>query len=161
MSTILRYVEFLSLGIWLGSIIFLSFVVAPGAFTTLGSRDQAGALVGLALGRMHVLGLGCGAVFLAARAALSVLAGRGLSALLAPAALLVILMLVLTGVSQYRVSARMAHLRQQMVSVDRTPEDNPLRIEFNRLHRVSVSLEVAVLLAGLGALFFTTRERLP
>lgn len=161
MSTILRYIEFLSLGIWLGSIIFLSFVVAPGAFGTLGSRDQAGALVGLALARMHVLGLVCGVVFLTARVASSLLAGRGLSALLAPAALLVILMMVLTGVSQYGVSARMAHLRQQMVSVDRTPEDNPLRIEFNRLHRISVRLEVAVLLAGLAALFFTTRERLP
>ena len=159
MSSILRYVEFLSLGIWLGSIIFLSFVVAPGAFATLGSRDQAGALVGLALGRMHVLGIVCGAIFLAARGAMSLLAGRGLSAVLAPAALLVLLMLLLTGASQYGVSARMAHLRQPMVSVDRAPEDNPLRIEFNRLHRASVRLELAVLLAGLAALFFTTRER--
>jgi len=158
MSSILRYVEFLSLGIWLGGIIFLSFVVAPGAFATLGSRDQAGALVGLALGRMHVLGIVCGMIFLVARGAMSLLAGRGLSALLAPAALLVILMLLLTGVSQYGVSPRMAHLRQQMVSVDRTPEDNPPRIEFNRLHRTSVRLEVAVLLAGLAALFFATRE---
>ncbi|MEK6661216.1 MAG: glycerate kinase, partial [candidate division NC10 bacterium] len=35
MSTILRYLEFLSLGTWVGSILFLSFVVAPGAFALL------------------------------------------------------------------------------------------------------------------------------
>ena len=46
MSTFLRTIEFLSLSLWLGSDVFLSFVVAPGAFRILGSRDQAGAMVG-------------------------------------------------------------------------------------------------------------------
>src|SRR5437899_12654430 len=71
MATILRYLEFLSLGTWVGSIIFLSFVVAPGAFAKRGSRDQAGAVVGMALGRLHLLGLIAGVLFLVARAALS------------------------------------------------------------------------------------------
>ncbi|MBI3670995.1 MAG: DUF4149 domain-containing protein [Acidobacteria bacterium] len=155
MSTLLRYLQFLSLGTWLGSILYLSFVVAPGAFSTLGSRDQAGAVVGMALGRLHVLGLVAGTVFLASRVALA----RSLSALAAPAALAVVLMLVLTLVSQYGVAPRMAQLRAEMVSVDRTPEDHPLRLQFNRWHRVSVRLEVVVLLAGLAALFFAVRER--
>ena len=158
MATILRYLEFLSLGTWVGSIIFLSFVVAPGAFATLGSRDQAGAVVGMALGRLHLLGLIAGVLFLVARAARALSTGRGLALLASPAALAVVVMLLLTLVSQYSVAPRMAHLRVQMVSVDRTPEDNPLRAEFNRLHRVSVRLEAAVLLAGLAALFFTVRN---
>ncbi len=158
MATILRYLEFLSLGTWVGSIIFLSFVVAPGAFATLGSRDQAGAVVGMALGRLHLLGLIAGVLFLVARAARSLSTGRGLALLASPAALAVVVMLLLTLVSQYSVAPRMAHLRVQMVSVDRTPEDSPLRVEFNRLHRVSVRLEVAVLLAGLAALLFTVRN---
>ncbi len=155
MSTLLRYLQFLSLGTWLGSILYLSFVVAPGAFSTLGSRDQAGAVVGMALERLHVLGLVAGMIFLASRVALA----RSLSALAAPAALAVVLMLVLTLVSQYGVAPRMAELRAEMVSVDRTPEDHPLRLQFNRWHRVSVRLEVVVLLAGLAALFFAVRER--
>ncbi len=57
MPTVLRSIEFLCLGLWLGSDVFLSFVVAPGAFRVLGSRDAAGALVGFALGRMHLLGV--------------------------------------------------------------------------------------------------------
>ena len=46
MSTILRYLEFLSLGTWVGSILFLRFVVARGAFA-LFSGDQAGRRVSL------------------------------------------------------------------------------------------------------------------
>ena len=138
----------------MGSIIFLSFVVAPGAFSTLGSRDQAGAVVGMALTRLHLLGGIAGGLFLVARVA----QGRSLAALARPVALLVILMLLVTLVSQQWVGARMTHLRQEMGSVERTPENHPLRVEFNRLHRVSVQLELAVLLAGLAALFLTVRE---
>jgi len=143
MSTILRFFQFLSLGTWVGSILYLSFVVAPGAFATLGSRDLAGAVVGMALSRLHLLGL----------------LARSLSALGSAAALLVVLMLVLTLISQYGVSPRLAALRVEMGSVDATPQDNRLRVQFNRLHRASVQLEVAVLLAGLVALFLTVRER--
>ena len=155
MSTILRFLEFLSLGTWVGSILFLSIVVAPGAFSTLGNRDLAGAVVGMALGRLHLLGFVAGVIYLASRVALA----RSLGALGSAAALLVIAMLVLTLFSHYGVPPRMANLRVQMGSVDATPQDSPLRIQFNRLHRVSVQLEIAVLLAGLAAFFLTVRER--
>jgi Asp-tRNA(Asn)/Glu-tRNA(Gln) amidotransferase A subunit family amidase len=39
MQTFLRAIEFLSLSLWLGGDVFLSFVVAPGAFSILGNRD--------------------------------------------------------------------------------------------------------------------------
>jgi len=41
MSSILRTVEFLSLGTLVGGIIFLNFGVAPSAFAALGGRDLA------------------------------------------------------------------------------------------------------------------------
>ena len=41
MSSLLRTVEFLSLGTLVGGIIFLNFGVAPGAFATLGGHDLA------------------------------------------------------------------------------------------------------------------------
>src|ERR1700747_2729557 len=49
MTNILRFVQFLALGTWLGSIIYFSFAVAPALFSALSSRDQAGAGVGIAL----------------------------------------------------------------------------------------------------------------
>jgi uncharacterized membrane protein len=154
MSTVLRTIEFLGLSLWLGSDVFLSFVVAPGAFSLLGSRDQAGAMVGFALGRMHFIGVMCGVVILAAR----LLRTRTFASLAAPAALCVVLMILLTVVSQQAVTPRMAALRTQMGSIQATAGDNPLRVEFDRLHQRSVMLESGVLLAGFAAMYLLVRE---
>jgi hypothetical protein len=83
-------------------------------------------------------------------------------ALIQPAALAVIAMVLLTMVSQNHVTPRMAQLRTQMVSIDATPPENPRRAEFDRLHKLSVRLEGSVLLLGLIAMFLTARApRLP
>jgi uncharacterized membrane protein len=154
MSAVLRTIEFLCLGLWLGSDVFLSFVVAPGAFSILGSRDQAGAIVGYSLGRMHFIGMACGLVFLAAR----LFRTRAFGSLAAPAALCVVLMIGLTAISQFTVSGRMAGLRRQMGSIQATATDNPLLAEFSRLHRMSVTLESGVLLAGLVAMYLMVKD---
>jgi uncharacterized membrane protein len=154
MSTVLRSIEVLCLGLWLGSDVFLSFVVAPGAFRVLGSRDAAGVMVGFALGRMHLLGVICGVVFLMTR----VVRTRTFASFVAPVALCVVLMIALTVASQVGVSPKMAMLRVQMGSIKATAQDSPLLAEFSRLHRISVSLESGVLLAGFAALFLLVRE---
>ena len=134
--------------------VFLSFVVAPGAFSVLASRDQAGAMVGFALTRMHFGGIICGLIFLLARMART----RSLISLASPAALCVLVMIAATLISQFTVSAKLAALRTQMGSIQATAADNPLLAEFSRLHRVSVSLESVVLLAGITAMFLIVRE---
>jgi uncharacterized membrane protein len=154
MSTVLRAIEFLGLSIWLGSDVFLSFVVAPGAFSVLASRDQAGAIVGYSLGRMHWMGIVCGVVILLVR----VLRIRSLDALVAPATLCVVLMIMLTAISQLAVSPKMAALRVQVGSIEATAAGNPLLAEFARLHTISVGLESGVLLAGMAAMFFMVSE---
>jgi hypothetical protein len=153
-STLLRTIEFLSLSTWLGSDIFLSFVVAPGAFRIWGSRDQAGAMVGYSLHVMHIGGIFCGLVLLATRLART----KAFASLTAPAALCVVVMIGLTAVSQFTVSAKMAALRAQMGSIQATAAGNPLLEEFSRLHRMAVALESGVLLAGLAAMYLMTRE---
>ena len=154
MSTFLRAMEFLGLSLWLGSDVFLSFVVAPGAFRILASRDQAGAMVGFGLWWMHMIGVVCGIAILLAR----LLRTRTFASLATPAALCVVLMIGLTVVSQHAVSPKMVALRVQMGSIQATAADSPLLAEFGRLHRISASLEGAVILAGLAALFFMVRE---
>jgi uncharacterized membrane protein len=154
MSTLLRTIEFLCLGLWLGSDVFLSFVVAPGAFRILGSRDAAGAMVGFALGRMHLLGVICGVLLLLAR----LVRTRTFASFVAPAAVCVVLMIALTVASQVGVSPRMAVLRVQMGSIEATAQGSPLLAEFGQLHRISVLLESGVLLAGLAAFYFIVRE---
>ncbi len=153
MTNILRFVQFLALGTWLGSIIYFSFAVAPALFSALSRRDQAGTVVCIALGRLHNLGIIAGILYLVANIGLA----RSPKVLAQPAALAVIAMLLLTVISQRHVIPRMAQLRTHMVSVDATPPENPLRAEFDRLHKISVRLEGSVLLLGLIALFLTAR----
>jgi hypothetical protein len=154
MSTFLRFVQFLSLGLWLGSDVFLSFVVAPGAFRVLASCDQAGAIVGYSLGLMHTGGVICGVLFLLAL----LLRTRTFGSFVSPAALCVVLMMGLTVMSQLAVSPKMAALRIQIGSIEATAAGNPLLIEFARLHRISVTLESGVLLAGFAAVYLLVRE---
>ena len=156
MQTLLRTIEFLGLSLWLGSDVFLSFVMAPGAFRILATRDQAGAMVGFALWWMHMIGVVCGIVILLARVART----RTFTSLATPAALCVLLMIILTVVSQHSVSPRMAALRVQMGSIQATAADSPLLVEFSKLHRISVSLESGVLLAGFAAMFMIVKELL-
>jgi len=154
-TSLLRTVEFLALSLWLGSDVFLSFVVAPGAFRVLApNRDQAGAIVGFSLTRMHLGGIALGILFLLVR----LVRARSFAALVSPAAVCVVLMVVLTAISQYTVSARMAVLRVQMGSIQATGADSPLLAEFSRLHGISVALESGVLLAGFAVMYLMVRE---
>ena len=153
----LRLLQTVSLTFWVGGIAFFSFFVAPSAFSALPSRHLAGTLVSLVLTRLHQLGMVAGILFLASGMVLSTMAPAA-PRVLSPRHLLVVLMLVLTITSQWMVSPRMVALRSAMVSIDATPADNPLRIEFNRLHRWSVWLEAGTLLLGLAALFMHLKK---
>jgi hypothetical protein len=155
MTSILRTLELLALSLWLGSDVFLSFVVAPGAFRVLaGNRDAAGAIVGYSLTRMHLAGIALGILLFLVR----LVRTRSFQAVLAPAALCVLLMVALTAISQFTVTAKMAALRVQMGSIQAATADSPLLAQFSRLHLVSVSLESGVLLAGFAAMYLMVRE---
>jgi hypothetical protein len=154
LASTLRFLQFFSLGCWLGGILFFSFVVAQGAFSVLPTADLAGALVGYTLTRLHVIGIVAGCVYLLSTAALE----KSLGALARPASLLVFLMVVCTAVSQYGVISRMDALRAQMGSVAATTPGDPLRAAFDKLHQYSVWLESVVLFSGLASLFLTARK---
>ena len=158
MATILRFLQSIALVTWVGGIFFLGAIAAPAAFATLSSRGDAGAVVGHMLGKLHLMGYAAGAIFLIATMALA----KSPAALLKPAALLVIAMLLLTVVNQHGINPRLADLRVQMSSefgsVDQTPQGNPLRAQFGKLHGVSTLIELGVLLLGVAAIFFTVKS---
>lgn len=132
----------------------MSFVVAPGAFSILGNRDAAGMMVGYSLARLHFTGIFLGLLFLGAQ----LLRTRDFASFTNAAALCVVLMVILTAASQFTVSNRMERLKKQMVSIQNTPDDDPRRVQFNRLHHISVAYEGAVLLLGFAGLFLLVRE---
>jgi hypothetical protein len=150
MKNVLRFVQVLALGTWIGALLYFSSVVTIAAFRVL-TRDQAGALVGATLGGLHALGMIAAIIYVIAGISMA----KSLKSLFGPAVILVMLMFLLSLASQTVVIPRMDVLRAQMGSVDSTPTSNPLRVEFDRLHSVSVKLEGGVLLAGLVALFLT------
>ena len=104
--------------------------------------------------RMHLGGIALGVAFLLVR----LIRSRSFANLVTPAAVCVVLMIALTAISQYTVSARMAVLRVRMGSIQATAAESPLLTEFSRLHTISVSLESGVLLAGIAAMYFMVRE---
>ena len=150
MTNILRFLQVFALGTWVGSIIYF-VVITQGVFGVFQNRDQAGLMVGYSLARLHYLGMIAALLYLLA----GVVRGPSLKTFLQPAMIGVVLMLALTVVSQTRVLPRLAELRTEMGSVDATPKDNPLQVEFGRLHQLSVRIEATVLLIGLAASFLT------
>src|SRR5258708_4342881 len=158
----LRFLMLLSLVIWLGGLIFFAFVLAPTAFSPglLPTRHLAGSIVGRSLDLLHYIAIVSGIVFLIA----SMLDSRMASGNARPLAarhLLIVLMLLLTVISQFAFPPKMPAIRAEVGvmdgDIDHLPPDNPLRMEFNRLHMWSEKFEVAVLLLGLVALYTTAQ----
>jgi uncharacterized membrane protein len=104
MNQILRFLQIFGLGTWIGGIIFLSFIEAPGVFSILSNREQAGSIVGYSLTRLHYIGMIAAVIYLVAGLALA----KSARWLMAPAAILVILMLAL---ARFRVWRPPAHGR--------------------------------------------------
>jgi uncharacterized membrane protein len=154
----LRFLMLLSLVVWLGGLIFFAFVLAPTAFSPglLPTRHMAGSIVGRSLDVLHYMAIVSGIVFLIA----SMLYSRmtvGTARPLAARHLLIVLMLLLTVISQFAISPKMHAIRAEVGVIDNVPPDNPLRMEFNRLHLWSEKFEEAVLLLGLVALYTTAQ----
>lgn len=157
MSTLIRFGRLLSLALWVGGIAFFAFAVAPVAFGRLSSAHDAGLVVGGTLRVLHLLGLGCGAVFLL----LTVTGVRGSIArrvFLAECALAGT-MVAVTGYSQFAVLPAMEIDRVRAGGeVNAADAADPARVHFERLHRLSERLEGGVLLGGLALLFAVASE---
>jgi uncharacterized membrane protein len=144
----LRYLMLLSLIAWLGGLIFFSFVVAPAAFAVLPTRHLAGSVVARSLTSLHWIGIVSGLVFLAT----SMLYARlheGSAHPVAVRHVLIMVMLLLTCISQFGITPRMHALRTAVGEIDNVSLSDPARIQFNALHVWSTRLEGGVFFLGL------------
>jgi uncharacterized membrane protein len=155
--SVLRFFMLLSMVIWVGGIIFFSFVVAPALFSILPTRHLSGLVVTRTLATLHWIGVACGGVFLTCS---FFEANRTTGSVQALAArnVMVTVMMVATLISQTVVSTKMAALRAEMGEIDTIPIADARRIAFNQLHRWSTGLEVVVLLLGLVTLYLIARD---
>jgi uncharacterized membrane protein len=150
---ILRAVMMLALIVWIGGIMFFAFVLAPTLFTVLPSPQMAGTVVSPTLTKLHNLGLISGLVFLICSVVYNWRRYAQLR-LMSTTHILLIVMLVLTAISQFVVTPRMRELRTSPNGL----ETSSARQEFDSLHIWSTRLEGGVLLLGLGVVALTARR---
>jgi len=143
MQAVVKWFYLVALIVWVGEIVFFSFVVAPALFRTLPSVD-AGRAVGAVFPLYYRLGYLCGAVLLLTSLfLLSGAAARGWWALNSALAAIMLASTLYAGVV---VQPRATELRPQIHDPAAPPA---AKEEFDRLHRVAVQLNGIVLLGGI------------
>src|SRR5262245_11416253 len=128
----------------------LAFIAAPAIFQTATSREQAGKTFGLILKRFHPVMYVCGAVILIA--GLMRWIGAFNHQLYASEITRYVIAALMLGLALYSglfISRKLDQLRARMPNgIDRTPKNDPRRVEFNNLHRLSTTLMAFNLLLG-------------
>lgn len=138
----------LALGLWVGALVFVSFVVAPAVFGTVPS-ETAGTVMGAIFPRYYAFTIAVGIVALLAALPLrSTARGSGWAAIVG----MMIVMLAATAYAGLVVSPRARAIRP---ALHQEPVDPAVRAEFDGLHRRAVQLNGLVLLLGLGAMSVT------
>ena len=154
MTAALGYIFLLSWGLWIGSIVFFSFLVAPTAFGAL-EVENAGKFMRTVFPRYYLLGLLCGLVLLASGGALigtHCWPSKGGAIVLS----MVLGMMVIVLWARQRLLPRMDSLREEAYRAREKDDDDgreEVLARWQRLHRLSVRLNLLVLLLGLAAGF--------
>jgi uncharacterized membrane protein len=155
MHAFLRWLYLLALIVWVGEVVFFSFVVAPAMFRTFPTAE-AGRAVGAVFPLYYRLGYVCGAVLLLTSVFLLSSAmsrawwgvGTGLTAI----------MLAATLYAGVIIQPRASELRPQIHDPTAPPA---AKEEFDRLHRLAVQLNGVVLLGGVAITIITAAALRP
>jgi hypothetical protein len=153
----LRALMLLALIVWIGGIIFFSFVLAPTVFTVLPTVELAGNVVSRSLTSLHWMGLVSGVFFLLASLTYN-WKTQGQAKPFAATDILVLVMLVLTAISQFVITPRMRVLRHEMGAIADISHSDERRVEFDRLHAWSTRAEGGVFFCGLVVVVLTARR---
>lgn len=159
----LRFAYLLALVVWLGGLIALGAVTAPAVFDVLGGRLAgqgrvlAGAVFGEALGRFHGVGVGCGAVMMAALVGMALLGPRPRFFWLRVG--IVAAMLAVTIVAARPVGRAIAAIQAEVEGpIAELPDTDARKVRFGRLHGLSNVLLLAAAALGLALVALEARD---
>lgn len=163
MKTVIGYLRLLLLGLWLGAAVLFSAAVAPTVFGVLrgaqltNANELAGLMVTRILGTINLAGFEIGLFLIVTGYFLS----RKESRLVRVAEMISLaIMAIMTGVSQWIISARMLALRAAMQApIDQIATTDPRRIEFDTLHGYSVAALGTAIVAGVVAFLIMARPK--
>ena len=150
---IIRFFHLLSLVVWLGGMIFFSFIAAPSIFKVL-PRETAGDVVGDIFPKYWAVGYVCSITAIITVIALSV-QGRAY-----PWAR-IILLFVMSGLTFYSglvVGAKARDVKAQIRIIEDPSQKEALRLQFKALHKRSTILNGLILILGLIVIFFTSYQ---
>jgi Domain of unknown function (DUF4149) len=164
MTSFIRQLRLLLLGLWLGAAIFFGAAVAPALFDVLrgagleNANELAGSIVTRLLAFINRSGFEIGLfIFVTA-----FFVNRARSRLAQIAEMIsVAIMAIMTGVNHWIIAARMAALRGSMGSIDKIAPADARRLEFDYLHRYSVAAMGLAIVAGLVAFLVASRGTSP
>jgi len=146
-EVVLKFLYLIALIVWLGGIVFFSFIAAPAVFRTLPTQE-AGRVVGAIFPLYYALGTGAGAIALLVSFFLRLQAqeekGRWLLAMA--------LLLIMLGANLYAWQLILPRTQVLRSEIHSTTADSPPAVvaEFRRLHARAMVLNLVVLIAGVG-----------
>lgn len=156
-----RVAFLLVIGLWIGAMVYFASVAAPAAFAALADqpglpgRQLAGSVVRIALGTLNQSGVAMAIV----ASVLMLLAEPEVKSRPVIVVVTILLLLgVLSFVAHSVVAARLDSLRVAMGVIDGVALDDPRRVEFGRLHVVSVLL-LSFQIVGALVVFVLTGRR--
>jgi hypothetical protein len=65
------------------------------------------------------------------------------------AAVIILVMLAITSVQAFVIESKAAALKKAVPSFETTPQDDPLRVQFRKLHELSAASNLAVIGGGI------------
>ena len=165
MERFLRAISLLLLGAWLGAAIFFGAAVAPNLFNVLRGADvtNANALAGSIVTRLLAIINRGGFEISLLLLVIGFFATRGARPLVRFAEMISLaIVAIMTALGHWVIAARMLALRTAMqLPVDQIAPNDPRRVEFDSLHRYSVTMMGVAILAALVAFFIiATRRRI-
>ncbi len=155
----MRIIHLLALGLWIGSVVFFSLIVAPTLFGTLG-KEAAGRAVSVIFPRYYAFGGACGAFALLSGLLLGLKRGSWGRLLV----LELVLLALMTGIAVYAgrvLLPQASEARAALAGAQETPAYGEAQARFDALHRRSVLLNGTVLLMGVAAFALAAAQRTP
>ena len=146
--TIIKFIHILSLVVWLGGMIFFSFIAAPGIFKSL-PRETAGDVVGIIFPRYWIMGYVCSITAITTIAALSV-QERAYPWLRIS---LLLLMAILAFYSGMSVGTKARDVKAQIRMIEEPLQKEKLKEEFKTLHAKSAILNGLIIILGVVVIF--------
>ncbi|MBP1687185.1 MAG: hypothetical protein H6Q33_3328 [Deltaproteobacteria bacterium] len=155
MFAFVKWLYLVALIVWVGEVVFFSFVGAPSLFRTF-TAPEAGRAVGAIFPIYYRVGYACGVVVLFASV---VFLGAGAARLWwGVHTVLVAIMLAATLYAGLAVLPRATVLRPQIHEATAAAE---AKAEFDHLHALAVRLNALVLFCGIGATIITAARLRP